>query len=370
MRKLCALLLVIVVAGAALAADSLLQFGPKRWTYLLLDRFITADAAPIASPRTCEPGPGTLTVSDAGNHLSISGGALVADGGEGSWGEPAAYSGGYARAAGRTAIMDLTIDTAGLFSAGWASSPGGLADSVSFYLTTSGMAIYTFPGGSADVGDWAEGADYTLAFPLRSTGGFHLLRGGAFGVWTLMWVDNSDATATLYAGVGGRTSAATLDNPRVVDIPSWSSDAQVYTSYKALPVATNTDSHMADCWLDWTQTTVPSGGTQQIDFRRASETERWYLTLDSAGAITLYEDTGGSDTSRGTWTGVVNGNRIMVLADSTTIKVYVADTLRITYASASTNATATTWYVTGLGTGGAIADLYAWPRYPAFPGGV
>jgi hypothetical protein len=45
--------------------------------YALLDRFVTADAAPIATPRTCEPGPGSWTVTDTTNKASISGGELV-----------------------------------------------------------------------------------------------------------------------------------------------------------------------------------------------------------------------------------------------------------------------------------------------------
>ena len=32
--------------------------------FLLRDEFTTPDAAPITSPRTCEPGPGTLTFVD------------------------------------------------------------------------------------------------------------------------------------------------------------------------------------------------------------------------------------------------------------------------------------------------------------------
>lgn len=44
--------------------------------YLLRDEFIVPDAAPLASPRTCEPGPGTLTVVDAAGKFSVAGGNL------------------------------------------------------------------------------------------------------------------------------------------------------------------------------------------------------------------------------------------------------------------------------------------------------
>jgi len=51
----------------------------RRWSprYLLYDEFITPDAAPLTSPRTCEPGPGTLAITDTASVLSISGGQLT-----------------------------------------------------------------------------------------------------------------------------------------------------------------------------------------------------------------------------------------------------------------------------------------------------
>ncbi|KKN79017.1 hypothetical protein LCGC14_0344930 [marine sediment metagenome] len=45
--------------------------------WLLYDEFTTADAAPITSPRTCEPGPGTLTAFQPSNQLGIVGKKLT-----------------------------------------------------------------------------------------------------------------------------------------------------------------------------------------------------------------------------------------------------------------------------------------------------
>src|SRR5690348_15144558 len=42
-----------------------------RIIYLLRDDLITPASAPLTSPRTCEPGPGTLTILDTGNAWSI-----------------------------------------------------------------------------------------------------------------------------------------------------------------------------------------------------------------------------------------------------------------------------------------------------------
>src|ERR1035437_7829996 len=58
----------------------LLFGGAAAVVYLLLDRFTTDHAAPLATPRTAEPGPGALTITDSGSHMSISGGKLLSRG--------------------------------------------------------------------------------------------------------------------------------------------------------------------------------------------------------------------------------------------------------------------------------------------------
>ncbi len=45
-------------------------------TFLLRADFTTDDAAPVESPHTAEPGPGTLTITDAEDKWSISSGKL------------------------------------------------------------------------------------------------------------------------------------------------------------------------------------------------------------------------------------------------------------------------------------------------------
>src|SRR3972149_12041444 len=57
------------------AAQLLLLY--SRLIVLLDDEFITAEAAPLASPRACEPGPGTLTLVQTDGEMSIGAGALV-----------------------------------------------------------------------------------------------------------------------------------------------------------------------------------------------------------------------------------------------------------------------------------------------------
>lgn len=51
-----------------------------RFDFLLRDRFLTPDAAPLTSPRICEPGPGSFVIVDSGNRLSIQDGKLTTKG--------------------------------------------------------------------------------------------------------------------------------------------------------------------------------------------------------------------------------------------------------------------------------------------------
>jgi len=54
----------------------------------LRDLFTTAHAAPLVSPRTCEPGPGTLTLTDTGNKMTTSASSLVVTGAVSAYTDP------------------------------------------------------------------------------------------------------------------------------------------------------------------------------------------------------------------------------------------------------------------------------------------
>jgi hypothetical protein len=202
----------------------------------------------MSSPRTCEPGPGTLTVTDTGGHLSISGGALVADGGTGSWGDPAVFGGGVSATNGRAFLCDISHNAAGLFAVGVGSSPAGLPDTYWYYSNSTNLYCINSLVASITSGD------LDVAVVLGSNRGYFLRK--VSGVWTMDWVQTGTNPATIYPGVSSYNSSCSFDNLRVVDIPSWSSDDKIYTDYEASPTATTTGSHTADCLLEWTQTTV------------------------------------------------------------------------------------------------------------------
>src|SRR5690554_5370131 len=77
--------------------------------WLLRDEFLTDEAAPLASPRTAEPGPGTLTLVQNDGQMSISDGKLLIPVQvTPAWGDQGFYGPAMARIAGRALVTTLT----------------------------------------------------------------------------------------------------------------------------------------------------------------------------------------------------------------------------------------------------------------------
>ena len=98
-------------------------------------------------------------------------------------------------------------------------------------------------------------------------------------------------------------------------------------------------------------------------FRQQDATNYWEVIVTPAQDITLREVVAGVPTARGTALGVINnGDRVVVIADGTTIRVYEQNTLRITYALAANFQTETDGELQSVGVGGAVDDIVTWPR--------
>lgn len=355
------------------ALDLVLRYVPSVPYLLGKFKFTTDQAAPLASPYTEGGAVGSLTLTDTGNKLSISGGTLRVAAATVNWTDPRAVGTGLTRQAGRALLFTGQVDTDSnaQWMVGWATGTGGGTAALvhAWYIgnTVSLGPLYWF--GTANLSSLSSalslGTAYEVAVVLRSTGAFLLQK--VSGVWTLLWVDPSTSTATMYptTATGGNALAARLALPRVADLPApWNGDYGIATQRLAgARSAGDTGAHTANCLLDWTETTIPSAGTTDFRFRVQDASNYWQLTISSTGALTLNEVVAGTPTSRGSSAAAVaNGNRVVVVADGSTIKVYVANTSKITYASASNFATATSFSLTALGTSGAISDIVAWPR--------
>ncbi len=336
--------------------------------WLLRDDFVTAEAAPLASPRTAEPGPGTLTITDTNEVLTIADGKLKFATGGASFGDPGIWSEAMARAIGRAVIAGSLQSSAGHdYLVGWDSNQLTTPTLYAIYAHPTSGLIAFISSGSLVVGGITNGAAYKAAVVLRSTGAFLLVKGGTeYLDWTVAWVDATLNTATVYATLTGSTTTAfTADNFRVLDLPApFDTDYGLATQRLAGSVAAGTTfTHEANCVIEWTQTTKPSSGPSVVVFRRQDATNYWYVYVTSDGSLGLYEGVAGVETQRAVNSaGVSNGHRIVIVADGTTIRVYSNNVLRFTYSSASNFATATSGKLSTIGTGGAVSDVISWPR--------
>src|SRR3990172_1150048 len=77
--------------------------------WLLRDEFTLAAGAPLASPRTCEPGPGQLTLVQTDGQFSVVNGQLVIpEQATPTYGDLGFYGGAFVRQLGRTLVCEIT----------------------------------------------------------------------------------------------------------------------------------------------------------------------------------------------------------------------------------------------------------------------
>lgn len=355
-------LLLCAVAGAVWAIPPAFFRGGFR--YLFLDRFTTDASAPMSSPRTCEPGPGKWIIDDSESKISIVSGQLSFAGGITSpaYGDPMVRSSSSVGSSAGTAVLGTVVSntaTAAIgFGAGTAN-PG-------FRFSNAGLV-------SADQGSSSNAETITLpievAVILRpgSAGGWCCRRTPG-GTWELQWVTASSPNTN--PNVSSYNSAIVVDNVRVAVLPTWATEANIYTSYTATPANPQAGTMTADglVYVTWTPA---AGEVLELDVRRSDADNRWVHRCDQAGStMKIIERNGGVETERAsgaqTWT-VSTAYRIGIVAVGESIRQIVGNTTRNTYTSAAFNRAATGVHLSGHTT---AANLYAWPRYVTIPGGV
>lgn len=355
--------------------------GASGLLFLLRDEFTTDAAAPLTSPHTAEPGPGTLTTVDSGARWLISSGILETN--AGSTAVVAAYS-TQTRAAGLT-FRHKTLQNSAQGGAGtktispafgWSNSAGVVAlanlTGVYFWTVTGQFNHAEQDGGATSVYGLdlcAVDAYYEFAHVLRSAGAFDLIK--TAGVWKLAFPHAVSTAATMYAIIAQASSdrhPPKVDYARIAQLGSpWNSDYSLATDRLAGARAANdTFTHEAGAlWIEFTLTTLPSAGSILINFRRTDDNNCWQLEVTSAGSFRLDEIVSGVDTNRAN-VSCASGDRLLCVMDGANARLMRmragANTNSSIYASVSTFTTQTGGVISSLGTGGAVSDLVTWPR--------
>lgn len=271
---------------------------------ILRDQFTTTEAAPLASPRTCEPGPGTLTLVD----LLPSQDATIA---VGKYERPkptsnqayASYGLYSAAALARTVGLACyakwrSSNLSGLAPVAWNTAAALAAGVQSIICENFGTSVIDHTGGGTVVaGTLSNNTDYRCIVVLRGAGAVYLIRGGAFTDWTILWVGAVNTGPSMYPMSPDFNSQASLDTFAVAQLAgSLSREYGHCTAMDPTPVDGDVLNGTADglTYFTWT---VVAGETLSLRFRRVDDNNCYRLDCaQAAGTIKLYRVVSGVDT--------------------------------------------------------------------------
>jgi len=327
--------------------------------FLFRDEFITDDAAPMTSPHTCEPGPGSATILDTTNKLSISGGVLSClDGVERDNKYKSATT--FDRSAGLALYADV-VGAWPLAQLGWR-----VVDDDSWYFT---LGMWTWYG-SLNASHGSGWSNFSIGGDGKVGRWFVILRDGAGAyyvrktsdVYYLMYVSKINTAAsglTIIAGVSGGVSS--FDNVSVKQAASpWTSDSGLQSFYDASASAGDTGTQQADGIVEATWVAV-TGETYELSFRMTDVDNRWIIRIDQAGStLKIIERNAGAETERSTAAVTfTNGTsyRVQAYLNDEFIFITTAVFLEGQYWTAAFNKTATM-----MKTSHAVTDFTAWDR--------
>ncbi|MBX3061814.1 MAG: hypothetical protein U0528_07000 [Anaerolineae bacterium] len=271
--------------------------------WLLRDEFTTNDAAPVATPRTCEPGPGTLIFTQTDGQFGISGTALsFPTQSTSAWGDQGFLSNEtYSRIAGRALLTSLNFSTFSFSAVGFFDDLSSTVNGDQFQFTASVVRVND-QGEVQVIGSaLSTSTDYKLAIVLRSNGAAHFIKGGAFSDWTLLWIGSNRSSANEKIRFTNFSAVGTFDHLRLRDLPApFDSDEGIATLNVASPSSGSSYSGDASGVIDLTVTSPASltGTKAELRYRVQDANNYWVAYFDSAGAFKLDSVSGGVATNR------------------------------------------------------------------------
>lgn len=330
---------------------------PIIWTFR--DTFATPEASPIASPRTCEPGPGTWTVTQTAGTIAVNASGQLEITGNNEVDKTSLYSvAAYNTIPGMVLIFDRI---AGLNNCwiGFSRANG--------WTGSSAFAIQ-FESGSTRIynGLRAIGNGTSYAIVQQPTSRKVLAK--ISDVWKLVFDFPVAPLADYHISIQQYKNAKNIfDNVGLYVLAApWTTDLGIATFSIATPIADAVYNGSADGYnrVTWTP---GAGETLEIMFRRTDDDNCWILRCaQAAGTVKLYEKTAGIETERDpgktqTFT-VGTAYRIEFVTDGVVIRSHTGTTftaLKNNYTSGGFNQAATGIKISGFAT---AANLVCYPR--------
>lgn len=341
-------------------------FGGIRW--LLRDEFTSDADAPLASPRTCEPGPGILTIAQINGPLSIVSGELSVP-----LPSPIGYPGVYAvgallaRKCGRALYAFVNFNShvgdgvgLGFNDDATPDAPiGNMIVGVQFGTSSYPVSNKLYVPLTDLV---TNGSDATVIVIMRSTGMWLIHNNN------LEWVGNV-GTAGGYPCLVNARASLLMDEMGVLDLSgAWASQWGPATAHSATPTTGDVLACNANGTTEITWTPAEAE-TLDLMVRRTDDDNCWIVRCDqAAGTIKLYENNTGSETERTggtttqTWT-AGTAYRVVVKCVAASIRVFTATAVangatKNVYTSATFNQTVGGSKASGFT---AAVDFATWP---------
>ena len=236
----------------------------------LRDIFSTDDAAPISSPRTCEPGPGELYFVQTDGTQAISGRKHTFTAQSTPvWGDQGFRGSVQIRAAGLAFADTINLSTWEECGIGWHSVDTIVDPSVMDHAIKTNP-----PAGRLDKEDGMKlvtgletSVDYRMVLIARALGCFYLLDG------ELLAAEKIGASGGLYPSFSNLNGVGSNDNFEVFDLvengyPDWGTEFGIATDQLSSPAKDETGEHTADVLAYIRDITVPTSGTMRVDLRR------------------------------------------------------------------------------------------------------
>ena len=340
-------------------------------SYVMRDEFTTTEAAPLASPRTMEPGPGTLTIVDTTPTYSIVGGELVVGTGNVSnYTDPQIYSDEYTNRPGLMAYFGLNAYymAANQGYAGLASGITGVPASPSFWLYYHQMRANTSSQQGSDgrviflqSTTAVDGVQVELAVISRGTGVFFATRANG-DMWRIVYMDTTTTAAKYRLRLHGLGRPVNYKEIGLLQLRgNWAVEGAYGMAIANHPTVTagQVITGAANCWIQYTVTAV-TGVTQELMVRYIDDDNCVIIRMSQADStIKLIEKIGGTETERATaaqtWT---NGSsyKLLVSLDTYTLNAFIGVTTKLFYSKLTTGVTETSIKVSYAGT-----LLTVWP---------
>lgn len=334
--------------------------GKKRAvSYLLREQFTTAASAPLTSPRACEPGPGTFTVTDTANNFSITADGLVFTASVNTYDPMLQAPANLGNAVGTCMFLKMKMPGA---TNRWVAYYDKETNVISLRASSGQLACN---GGEQMGTPPGDGALHRYYIINQNPGQFFIMDN------KILFVGRVSVTAPCRPVIMSYTnssSSATVRELAVAVLPApWNDLYSHATDRIAAPATGATINHAADAWVEiaWTCAT---NETVDLMVRRVDDNNCWIVRCSQSGStIKIIEKVAGEETERASAaqtflnTGLY---RIHALVEGANIKVFVglginSASYKTTWATMTTHLDALTAKASGFA---AAAEFVSWPR--------